>query len=135
MNTTGKKNMIVATLYFVLTLGLGMALMRMLQTADPAWLESPARKMLAGAHLHGSLEALLNLLFGYLICRFGTKTPMLSTVASWLLLLGMLHSAGAYLGGLGLTAAKVVAPFGAVSLISGILVMVPILAKGVDTEN
>ncbi len=135
MNTTGKKNMIAATLYFVLTLGLGMALMRFLQAGDPAWLESPVRKLLAGAHLHGSLEALLNLVFGYLICRFGSKTPMLSTVASWLLLFGMLHSGGAYLAGLGLTAAKMVGPFGAVSLISGILVMVPILAKGVDIEK
>ncbi|ARM30845.1 hypothetical protein B9H02_05410 [Prosthecochloris sp. HL-130-GSB] len=80
--------MLAGTIYFVLTLGLGMFLMKMMQVQDPLWIESPVRKLLAGAHLHGSLEALLNVVFGYLICRFGTRTPVLSGLASWLLLGG-----------------------------------------------
>ncbi|HED31304.1 MAG TPA: hypothetical protein ENN50_06430 [Prosthecochloris aestuarii] len=133
MITTGKKNMLAGTIYFVLTLGLGMFLMKMMQVQDPLWIESPVRKLLAGAHLHGSLEALLNVVFGYLICRFGTRTPVLSGLASWLLLGGLLHSGAAYLAGIGIAGAKMVAPLGAVSLITGVLVMVPVLAKGVDT--
>lgn len=109
-----------------------MFLMKMMQAQDPQWLDSPVRKMLAGAHLHGSLEALLNVVFGYLICRFGSRTPALAQAASWFILFGLLHSGAAYLSGLGLMWAKMVAPFGAVSLITGILLMVPVLAKGVD---
>ena len=133
MNTVGKKNMVVGVAYFVLTLVLGMFLMRMLQVQDPAWMESPVRKMLAGAHFHGSLEALMNVTFGYLICRFGSRTPLLSKVASWLLLAGLLHSGAAYLAGLGLVAAKMIAPFGAVALITGVLLMLPVLTKGINS--
>jgi len=134
MNTLGKMNMLAGAVYFVLTLGLGMFLMKMLQAQDPAWLESPMRRMLAGAHLHGSLEALLNVVFGYLLFRFGSAAPLLSRVASWLLLFGLLHSGAGYLAGLGFVAAKMVAPLGAVSLITAILVMIPVLAKGIVAD-
>ncbi len=134
MNVAGKKNIVVGTAYFVLTLGLGMFLMKMLQGQDPLWMDSPVRKMLAGAHLHGSLEALINILFGYLIYRFGARMPLVSNIASWLLIGGLLHSGSAYLAGIGMTAVKTVAPFGAVSLIAGIVLMLPVLVKGVDSE-
>ncbi|PWW83222.1 hypothetical protein CR164_01280 [Prosthecochloris marina] len=135
MNIAGKKNIVVGTAYFVLTLGLGMFLVNMLMGQDPLWMDSPVREMLAAAHSHGGLEALINVLFGYLIYRFGARMPLVSKIASWLLLGGLLHSGSAYLAGIGLTAAEAVAPFGAVSLITGVVLMLPVLVKGVDSEN
>ncbi|ANT65021.1 hypothetical protein Ptc2401_01248 [Prosthecochloris sp. CIB 2401] len=129
MTAIGKKNMVVAPLYFILTLGLGMFLMQKGQAGVSGWAESTTHKLLAGAHVHGSLEALVNVVFGYLLCRFGKNSELLARIASWLLLVGMLHSGGAYLAGLGITGAKLLAPLGAVSLIGGIVCMVPVLAK------
>lgn len=136
MNTIGKKNILFGLVYFLATLALGMFLALQLESHDPEWLQSAKRGLLKTAHVHGNMESLLNVVLGFLICRFGTPSQKLSLLASVLLIVGALfHSVMLYLGGLGLTAAVKLAPIGAISLVSGVALMIPIVARGLTSQE
>ena len=135
MTTTGKKNMIFGVIYFLTTLGLGMFLANKL--ADPEWTKAgnQLRSILRTVHAHGNLEALLNVVFGFLICRYGMNSG-LSRIASVLFITGAIfHSGALYAGGLGLDIAFKLTPIGAISLVLAMVLMVPILLKGVQNEK
>ncbi|MDP6978505.1 MAG: hypothetical protein QF570_07875 [Myxococcota bacterium] len=135
-NTIGKKNILFGLVYFLTTLGLGMYLANKGQAQDPDWAQSTAKHLLATAHSHGNLEALLNIVLGYLICRVGDPTAMLTKAASILLIVGAaFHSGTIYLAGAGLGAAMNFTPIGALSMVAGVAVMIPIVAQGLGNES
>ncbi len=131
-NTIGKKNILFGLVYFLTTLGLGMFLANKGQAADPEWAQSTAKHLLATAHSHGNLEALLNIMFGYLICRLGDPSATLTKAASVLLIVGAaFHSGTIYLAGAGLGFALTFTPVGAISMVIGVAMMIPIVAQGI----
>ena len=87
-NVIGKKNILFGLVYFLATLGAGLFLANKGQAGDPAWAESTTKKLLAVAHSHGNLESLLNIVFGYLICRLADPGLGLAKVGSVLLIAG-----------------------------------------------
>lgn len=118
----GKKNIVFGLFYLVATLALGMYLSSRLG-GDPAWMESRTRAVLTAGHGHGNLEALLNIVLGYLLCRLSLHGG-LAKAASWLLLAGaVLHSGMLYLTGLGVPLAASLTPVGAISLVLAVLLM------------
>lgn len=120
---TGKKNMVFGFFYFLLTLALGMYLANKLGSGDAAWAASQQRKVLSTAHVHGNLESLLNIVVGYLLCRLSLN-PGIAKAASLLLIVGaVFHSGMLYLGGMGAAFAFKLAPVGAVSVITAMLLM------------
>ncbi|OIO54022.1 MAG: hypothetical protein COX57_13445 [Alphaproteobacteria bacterium CG_4_10_14_0_2_um_filter_63_37] len=136
MTTLGKKNMIFGLAYFLTTLALGMFLASKMGSGGPEWANSMQRAVLKAAHAHGNLEAVLNIVLGFLLCRFGAPSVRLAQVASVLLIVGALgHSGMLYLGGLGLSTAFNLTPIGGISLIAAIALMIPILIKGVQPEE
>ena len=136
MITIGKTNIILGLGYFLTTLGLGLFLGMQLQNGGAEWSGSVQHHLLKAAHAHGNLESVLNILLGYLICQFGSKTLMLSKIASALLAIGMLfHSGMLYLAGVGVSFATNLMPIGAFSLIIGIALMIPIISKGLIAEE
>lgn len=119
---TGKKNMVFGFFYFVLTMGLGMYLAKKMGSG-PEWLASSQRKALHAAHVHGNVEALLNVITGYLLCRLALDSWIAKT-ASILLIIGVVfHSGMLYLGGLGAGLAFSLAPVGAIALVLSMLLM------------
>ncbi|MCP5069418.1 MAG: hypothetical protein GY946_22865 [bacterium] len=135
-NDIGKKNILFGLVYFLATLALGLFLANKGQAGDPAWAESTTKHLLAVAHSHGNLESLLNIIFGYLICRLAEPGLGLAKVGSVLLIAGAaLHSGTIYLGAAGLAFALNFTPIGAISMVLGVAVMIPIVAKGIREEN
>lgn len=119
---TGKKNMVFGFFYFVLTLGLGMYLSNKMGSG-PEWLASSQHKALKAAHVHGNVEALLNVIIGYLLCRL-TLDSWIAKAASALLIIGaVFHSGMLYLGGLGAGFAFSLAPVGAIALVISMFLM------------
>ena len=119
---TGKKNMVFGFFYFVLTLALGMYLANKLGSG-PEWLASSQRKALHAAHAHGNLEALLNVITGYLLCRLSLDAWLAKTVSVILIIGAVFHSGMLYLGGLGAGFAFSLAPIGAIALVISMLLM------------
>jgi len=138
MTTTGKKNMIFGVLYFLATLGLGMYLGSKYDLPGPElgkWLKSMEHTFLKIAHTHGNLEALLNVVFGFLISRFGQGSA-LSRISSVLFVTGAIfHSGMALLVGLGVAFAGKLMSVGAIALVLAMALMIPILLKGVKKES
>ncbi len=131
MNTIGKKNILFGFAYFLTTLGMGMYLANKLGGASEEWIQSAGHQFMKQAHVHGNLEALLNIVCGTLICIFGTPSEKLARIASVLFIVAaLLHSGAFYLAGLGLFAALKVAPLGAISLVVAMAMMIVIIAKG-----
>lgn len=118
---TGKKNMVFGLFYLTLTLALGMYLSNRLGTGDPEWLQSQARAILRSAHAHGNLEAVLNIVLGYLLVRLGFEMWIARAVSILLIIGAVFHSGMLYLGGLGLVAAAKLTPIGAFSLLLAVL--------------
>lgn len=134
-NVIGKKNILFGLVYFLTTLGLGLFLANKGQAGDPEWAESTTKHLLAVAHSHGNLESLLNIIFGYLICRLADPDLTLAKIASVLLIAGAaLHSGTVYLAGAGLAFALNFTPIGAVSTVLGVFAMIPIVARGLRQE-
>lgn len=134
-NVIGKKNILFGLVYFLATLGLGMFLANKGQAADPEWAQSAAKHLLGTAHSHGNLEALLNIIFGYLICRLADPSAILAKLASLLLIVGAAsHSGTIYLAGAGLDFALTFTLVGAISMVLGVAMMIPIVAQGIG-EN
>ncbi|MBW2271065.1 MAG: hypothetical protein JRH16_21130 [Deltaproteobacteria bacterium] len=132
----GRKNILFGLAYFLTTLGLGMFMAWKGQAVDPEWEESMAKQLLGVAHSHGNLEALLNIVFGYLICRLAEPSLMLAKVASVLLIVGaVLHSGTFYLGGAGLSFVLNITPVGGFSVAAGVALMIPIVAKGIPGDG
>ncbi len=132
----GKKNILFGLVYFLTTLALGMFLANKGQAGDPEWANSVAKKLLGVTHSHGNLEALLNIIFGFLICRLADPAMTLAKVASVLLIVGAaLHSGTFYLGGAGLDFALTFTPIGAFSMVAGVATMIPIVARGIREEG
>ncbi len=95
--------------------------------------ESATKKLLGIAHSHGNLEALLNVVLGYLICRVADPTQTLAKAASALLIVGaVFHSGTVYLAGAGLAFALNFTPIGAISMVVGGATMVPLVARGMS---
>lgn len=119
----GKKNIVFGLFYLVLTLALGMYLSNRLGAGDPEWLAGKVRAVLRAGHGHGNLEALLNIVLGYLLVRLAIQ-PSLAKAASILLIVGALfHSGMLYLAGLGVQQAAMLTPVGAVSLLLAVLLI------------
>ena len=136
MNTIGKKNMIFGFVYLVITVALGMFLANKLGSNNAEWINSGVRKVLKAAHAHGNLESVLNIIIGFLLCKYGSETRMLTRVASVLAIVGAtFHSGMLFLSGLGVKAAYMLAPVGAISLLVAAILMVVILYKGVKEES
>lgn len=113
---TGRKNMIFGFFYFTLTLGLGMYLAYKIG-GDKVWAASKTREILATAHVHGNMEAFLNIVLGYLLCKLSLNIK-LSNLASILLIVGAIcHSGTFYLTGLGIPVIFM-APIGAIAIVS-----------------
>ncbi len=119
----GKKNMAFGFFYFVLTLGLGMFLASKLGSGDQAWMESQGRAVLRAAHAHGNLEALLNIVVGYIISRLAFDAWLAKTVSVLLIVGAVFHSGMLYTGGLGMHLAFNLTPVGGISLIAAMLLM------------
>ncbi|MCP4908928.1 MAG: hypothetical protein GY910_28455 [bacterium] len=135
-NDVGKKNILFGLVYFLTTLGLGMFLANKGQAGDPEWSQSTAKHLLAMAHSHGNLEALLNIIFGALICRIADPQSTLTKAASILLIVGAaFHSGTLYLAGAGLDFAMNFTPLGAVSTVLGVAAMVPIVSRGIGNNE
>lgn len=135
MNIIGKKNMIFGFAYMIITVALGLFLANKLGANDPEWLNSPARHLLKTAHVHGNLEAVLNIIIGFLLCRYGSSTLSLTKAASiTAILAAVFHSGMLFLGGAGVSAAMSLAPIGALSMLITLVLMVVILYKGVTEE-
>jgi len=135
MNTIGKKNMIFGFAYIIITVGLGMFLANKLGSNDPDWANSMAHHLLKTAHVHGNLESVLNIIIGFLLCRYGSKTLMLTKVASiTAIIAAVFHSGMLFLGGAGVLVALKLAPVGAFSMLITVILMVVILLKGVTEE-
>ncbi len=117
----GKKNMVFGLFYLVLTLSLGMYLSNRLGAGDPEWLQGQARAILRAAHGHGNLEAVLNIVLGYLLVRLSFESWIAKTVSVLLIVGAVFHSGMLYLGGLGLLAAAKLTPVGAFSLLLAVL--------------
>ncbi len=134
-NTVGKKNILFGLAYFLTTLALGMFLANKGQAGDPEWAQSMAKHLLATAHSHGNLEALLNIVLGYLICQVADPSATLTKAASILLIIGAaFHSGTIYLAGAGMSFALTFTPIGAISMVVGVAMMIPIVAKGTGDE-
>ncbi|MAG31535.1 MAG: hypothetical protein CL908_11675 [Deltaproteobacteria bacterium] len=134
-NAIGKKNILFGLVYFLTTLGLGLFMANKGNAADPEWAQSTAKQLLGTAHSHGNMEALLNVLLGYLICRLADPSAMFGKVASVLLLVGaVFHSGTIYLAGAGLMFALNLTPVGAFSMVFGVALMIPIVVQGI-AEN
>ncbi len=135
MGTVGKKNILFGLAYFLTTLGLGIFLANQLNEGASEWLDSPSHYLLATAHAHGNLESLLNIVLGFLLCRFGAKAGKLSEATSGLLLLGaVFHSGMLYLAGLGVGAALNLAPVGAFFVVLGVACMLPVIWLGLEAH-
>ncbi|MES0490089.1 MAG: hypothetical protein ABUK01_08865 [Leptospirales bacterium] len=136
MNTIGKKNMIFGFAYIIITVCLGIFLGNKLGTTDPNWANSTAHHLLKAAHAHGNLEGVLNIIIGLILCRYGSKTLMLTKVASILAIAAaVFHSGMLLLGGLGLLFAMKLGIFGGVSMLATMILMIVILYKGVTEEQ
>ena len=135
MNTIGKKNMLFGFIYMIVTVGLGMLLANKLGGSDPQWFDSMTRKLLKTAHVHGNLEAVLNVIIGFVICRYGSPTRAISRAASVLAINGAIfHSGMLFMGGLGVPVMTKVAPLGAISMLLAVVLMVVVVLKGVDEK-
>ncbi len=135
MNVIGKKNMVFGFAYMITTVGLGLFLASKMQANDPNWAESQMHHLLKTAHVHGNLESVLNIIIGFLLCRYGSSTLSLTKVASLLgIVAAVFHSGMLYLGGLGLSAAMNLAPVGALSMLVTLALMAYILFRGVKEE-
>ena len=135
MSTIGKKNIVFGLSYLLVTLGIGMFLASKVSSGDQEWLQSHTHKLLKAAHGHGNMEAILNILFGFLICQFGKATETISKIASILLLATpILHSATLLLGALGVSMAMNLTPLGAVCLVAAVALMIPVVTKGLVDE-
>jgi len=135
-NVIGKKNILFGLVYFLATLGLGIFLVNKGQAADPDWAQSTAKHLLGTAHSHGNLEALLNIIFGYLICRLADPSAILTKVASILLIVGaVFHSGTIYLAGAGLDFALTFTLVGAISMVLGVAMMIPIVVQGIGESE
>ncbi len=131
-NDIGKKNILFGLVYFLATLALGLFLANKGQAADPEWAQSTAKHLLGTAHSHGNLEALLNIIFGYMICQLGDPAATLTKATSILLIMGAaLHSGTIYLAGAGMGFALTFTPIGAISTVVGVALMIPIVARGI----
>lgn len=118
----GKKNMVFGFFYFVLTMGLGMYLALKAGSSHEQTVITQ-HEMLHMAHVHGNVEALLNVILGYLICRLALNSGIAKAV-SVLLLIGMVfHSGMLYLGGLGVGFAAFLVPVGTVALMVSMLLI------------
>lgn len=118
----GKKNMVFGFFYFVLTMGLGMYLARKM-VSGPEWAASSQHKVLHAAHVHGNVEALLNVIIGYLLCRLSLAS-WIAKAASVILIIGaVFHSGMLYLSGLGVGFASNFVPVGAIALVLSMLLM------------
>lgn len=122
----GKKNMVFGFFYLVLTMGLGMYLAYKLGSG-PEWLSSSQKKALHMAHVHGNVEATLNVIIGYILANFRYRLSLnewfAKTVSVILIIGAVFHSGMLYLGGLGLSFAFNLAPIGAIALIISMLLM------------
>lgn len=119
----GKKNIVFGLFYMVATLALGMYLSNRLGGGDPAWMDSRIRAVLKAGHGHGNLEALLNIVLGYLLCRLSLPAG-LAKAASILLIAGaVFHSGMLYLTGLGVPMVASLTPVGAICLVLGVLLV------------
>lgn len=118
---TGKKNMVFGFFYFILTLGLGIYLVKMHDA--PGALTEAQKSILRAAHAHGNMESLLNIVIGYLLCRLRLNKGLANIISILLLIGAAFHSGMLYLGGLGFTQAFKLAPVGAFSLIITMLLM------------
>jgi uncharacterized membrane protein YgdD (TMEM256/DUF423 family) len=129
MNLIGKKNILFGLCFFVATVGLGLFLAKVGENSE---IPDQTLKMLKQAHVHGNLESLLNIIFGFLIVSYGAQSETLSKVASISLILGTLcHSGVFYLYGLGIESAMSIASVGALLVLISIVLMIPIIYKGV----
>lgn len=127
--------MVFGFAYMVIIVGLGMFLASQLQARDPNWANSPMRHMFKAAHAHGNLEGLINIVVGFLICRYGSVNLNLSKAASALAIVAAIfHSGVLFLGGLGIAAATSLAPVGAIAMVLTAAIMAYILWIGVTEE-
>ena len=122
----GKKNMVFGFVYFLASLFLGMYMAFLLDGADSHLLTSEARKAFRGAHAHANLESLLNIFFGYLLCRLAIEAWVAKTVSVLLIVGALLHSGILILASFGLPALTL-APLGSLTLV----VMMVLMAYGV----
>ena len=135
MNTIGRKNVLFGLVYFLATLGLGMFLAYKSDGAPPEWFSSTTKALLGTAHSHGNLESVLNIVFGYLICRIGSPSEALARTTSILLIIGAIfHSGTIYLAGAGITAALNFTLVGAICLVVSVILMIPIAARGLELQ-
>jgi uncharacterized membrane protein YgdD (TMEM256/DUF423 family) len=119
--------MVFGFVYFLASLLLGMYMAFLLDGADAHVLTSEARKAFRGAHAHANLESLLNIFFGYLLCRLAIEA-WVAKVASALLIIGaLLHSGMLILASLGLPGVLQIAPVGSLLLVA----MMALMAYGV----
>lgn len=133
MKAIGKKNMVFGFCYMIITIGLGMFLANKLGSGDSEWIQSSTRMYLKTAHVHGNLESVLNILIGFILCRYGSGVATLARVASILAIVGaVFHSGMLFLGGLGVDFAMKLAPVGAISLLVTIVLMAVVSFKGVN---
>lgn len=135
MGLIGKKNIVFGFFYLVMTLSLGfyMAFQMYASGQRDDWLSSPAHQLIKQAHVHGNLEALLNIVAGLILCLFGNASPRLAQTASVLLILAaLLHSGLFYLGGLGLQAVVRGAFVGPILLILSMGIMAIICWRAID---
>ncbi len=122
----GKKNMVFGFVYFLASLLIGMYMAFLLDGADSHVLTSEARKAFRGAHAHANLESLLNIFFGYLLCRLAIEAWVAKTVSALLIVGAVLHSGMLILASFGLPALTL-APVGSLLLV----VMMALMAYGV----
>ena len=122
----GKKNMVFGFVYFLASLLLGMYMAFLLDGADSHVLTSEARKAFRGAHAHANMESLLNIFFGYLLCRLAIEAWVAKTVSVLLIVGAVLHSGMLILASFGLPALTL-APLGSLTLV----VMMVLMAYGV----
>lgn len=95
----GKKNMVFGFLYLLFTLGLGLYLTS--NFADTSF-GSHERSLLTDALFKSNLDAALNIIAGFLICRL-PLVDWVSRLVSALMIAGaLLHSGVVYLGAFGL---------------------------------
>lgn len=119
----GKKNMVFGFFYFVCTLGLGMYLAQKMGSGGPLWASSKVHHVLATAHVHGNMEALLNIVVGYLLLRLPIKVAIGNAVSGLLIAGAVLHSGMFYITGLGLDGMTILAPAGAAFIVLAMALM------------
>ncbi len=123
----GKKNMVFGFAYFLASLFLGMYMAFLLDGADTHFLASEARKAFRAAHAHANMESVLNIVFGYLLCRLTMEAWVAKTVSVLLIVGALLHSGMLIFASLGAGGLLQIAPVGSLLLV----VMMALMAYGV----